>query len=1508
MSAPRHAWWGELRHGGMLVAPAVLDGAIGEVEALDERAYDRLRAGWLKRIAGSDRTAADRDFTSALFEGYLRLSGWQKASAVDATFKATAMTGEALRPDWALPDPDDETRALLLIRFDESDKIGVGRGRKTYARTVELLRATGAPMALLTNGTQFRLIHAGPDYDAWAEWDAQTWFDEGEGRETLRGLATLLGDVGRLRSLIAAIHDSRSRQGDLAQVLGEQVRQGVELVLGAVDAETSRDPDLNDALIHDPVTGARVADEEILAALYQAGTRIVMRLVLALYAESRDLLPVGNEAYHGSYGVESLYRTLSDASRDGAETGDERAAWRRILGLFRLIHDGSPHPDLTVPAYGGQLFRIGDIASSDPIARALAVIERASIDDATVFRVLRLLKVGKVRVRKGRGAAWVAGSVDFSDLRTEYIGIVYEGLIDYELRRAPSDDPVVFLGIGRQPALPLSRLRDLSAAELKNLLEAFKKDATKVAEASEDAGGDADDAEADDEDLVESDTELEVDEEPEEVAAESAGDDARADALAWARTAVEQAKLVRAPRGRHGDLEKYQRQIEERAHGLVRTVIPPGRVYLVASGGLRKGSGSFYTRPALSVPLAHRTLEPLCYEHERERLVPRRPEEILALKVCEPAMGSGSFLVAALRYLVDALARSLHHHGLIRPEGDDATIVTLPFGTPSAAKEPEELLPLRPEDDRFEERLRAVLARHIVERCLYGVDANPMAVELAKLSLWVETLDRELPFEFLDHKLKTGNSLVGCWLHLVEDYPIRALSREDGGGTTSDGSKWLKARFKEAKAQMPDVIRRLSGATSMLDDVATHPAELVTQVRERSAQIHDLPRDGREAAYRELRESADYLTVRDAMDAWCALWFWPAGEEPMPMPRDWGSLSEAVRTGVERVAQRHRFFHWELEFPDVFGGDREGFDAVLGNPPWEIAKPNSQEFFSRHDPLYRTYGKSEALAVQRRLFEQVLGLEAGWVDYKSGFKAMSQYVKASASPFSVPLPGGAAGKALVASWEAAREMRAGPPHRQQPYALQGSASLNTYKLFLELAHYLCTPCGRIGMLVPSGIYTDEGTTDLRRLFLERCRWEWLFAFENRMRIFPIHSSFKFAPIVVQRGGSTDSVRAAFMRSDVREWARPDDHVISITVGDIQRFAPSTWSFLELKDNRDLELVECIYGSRELLGDLCVRLGARYATEFSMTAGDKYFVPRKRLEAAGLIDATADTRDPRVRARLRVAGYVPLYEGKSFWLHNPYALGKGQRDSTGKFVEISTASEVLNTDSWQSARFAMRNIGRSTDQRTFIVGLIPSAVHGNSAPTFDGLPWSVALPLYAIAASLVSDYIVRMKVSANLNWFYLKTLPIPSWQDTRFGRMAPDIVARLNVVGADFQTPVLEPLTNPRERLAARLLLDALVADLYQLTSGDFAHIATRFPNYDKRAGEYRYTNLVVPVYDAMIAGGPDAARRKAAELATARAEAGVGFGFDELWQPADGWTKANREAHDILAQTGATVR
>ena len=214
------------------------------------------------------------------------------------------------------------------------------------------------------------------------------------------------------------------------------------------------------------------------------------------------------------------------------------------------------------------------------------------------------------------------------------------------------------------------------------------------------------------------------------------------------------------------------------------------------------------------MPTVHRTLRPLAYiapvdnaDAPTAAWTPKKPEEILALKVCDPAVGSGSFPVAALRFLTDALYRSLEHHGRLRDEGNK-TVIALAEGRESAGRLDEDLLPCRPTDADFEPRLKARLRRYVVERCLYGVDLDPLAIELCRLALWIETMDRELPFSFLDHKFKCGNALVGAWFDRFRHYPVMAWLREGGDKGHTTGVHFAKeARAKAIAKHLKDVIK-----------------------------------------------------------------------------------------------------------------------------------------------------------------------------------------------------------------------------------------------------------------------------------------------------------------------------------------------------------------------------------------------------------------------------------------------------------------------------------------------------------------------------------------------------------------------------------------------------------------------------------------------------------------------------------------------------------------------------
>ena len=604
------------------------------------------------------------------------------------------------------------------------------------------------------------------------------------------------------------------------------------------------------------------------ADIYRAACRVAMRLVVILFAESRELLPRDNTLYHESYGLHGLLERLERLERAAARGGlaNTFSAWPRVLALFALVRDGSHHPDLAVTAYGGELFAPGAPAGEDGVSRALRVYENAGFEqevmpDRDVHEMLQLLTRTTIRIRQGRSSVWAAVPVDFSDLSSEYIGILYEGLLDYELKAAPAGDPVVFLSVGDQPALPLSRLEAMDDRALRTLFERLKDKSrgTDDLPNEEATQADAADIEDDTDDTADTaatghgpllsglpDASPSDAVPPDDVAvAPDERQRSRTRAEQWARRAVQAARLLPKPRGRDTPERRlaFESRLAAKARQLVARVVLPGEWYLVRWGGTRKGSGSFYTRPGLAVPTVQRTLRPLAWDPPAgadgkpeadappARWTPKPPERILDLTVCDPACGSGTFPLAALRFLTDALYAALQHHDRLQPDGDRVLVHLLGLRDPrdndgGRSRLADELIPCRPDDDSFEPRLKAVLRRHVVERCLYAVDLDPLAVELCRLSLWLETMDRTLPFGFLDHKVKCGNALVGAWFDQFAHYPVMAWKNREGGdrnhsnGVHFDQNARTRAIKRFVKATLtPDLRQFLRGADLFQPDL-----------------------------------------------------------------------------------------------------------------------------------------------------------------------------------------------------------------------------------------------------------------------------------------------------------------------------------------------------------------------------------------------------------------------------------------------------------------------------------------------------------------------------------------------------------------------------------------------------------------------------------------------------------------------------------------------------------------
>jgi hypothetical protein len=328
MTLEAHLWWSRLRHQGLLLSPVVMleRYPIAPPPAAFHQT-SKLRDVFNRFDSSTDAEAekATLAWVDALLENYLghKQGRMARQHSIPEKLKTVVRIGsrsETISPHRVVFADAEGKAPALLVMLDASPYVGRGRGRTVYARFLELLRGTGHRLGLLTNGRQFRLVYAGLDFESWCEWESDRWFDDGEGSEELAGLRLLLSPDSLkpvregVSGLLEAVEESRKRQADLSSVLRENVRQAVELLLEEVSSANRTAQDL-----FAPLMAARskrsLSDAEAHEALLQATVRVVMRLVVCLFAESRQLLPVNDPIYAPSYGVRSLYEMLEDANR-----------------------------------------------------------------------------------------------------------------------------------------------------------------------------------------------------------------------------------------------------------------------------------------------------------------------------------------------------------------------------------------------------------------------------------------------------------------------------------------------------------------------------------------------------------------------------------------------------------------------------------------------------------------------------------------------------------------------------------------------------------------------------------------------------------------------------------------------------------------------------------------------------------------------------------------------------------------------------------------------------------------------------------------------------------------------------------------------------------------------------------------------------------------------------------------------------------------------------------------
>lgn len=804
---------------------------------------------------------------------------------VDAEHHAT------IRPDYVVVDPDSgasEARMQISVWPRGTDLHGRVSGERWSAspvdRMAELCRATGVRLGLVTNSRVWVLVDAPRDgATGIATWDADLWLEE---RSTLDAFTTLVGvrrffSVAESDTLEALLIESASAEAEVTDQLGKQVRAAVELL---VDAMSHCARERRDELFGD------YAYSEI----YEAAVTVMMRLVFLLSAEERGLFLLGDETYDQTYAVSTLLGELEEeANRYGEDVLDRRTdAWHRLLAAFRMVHVGVSHENLRLPPYGGSLFDPDRFPLLEGRRREEHWGEVAAsplpIDDRTVMHILDALQVLRFR---GRGGVTEARRLSFRSLDVEQIGHVYEGLLDHTVVRV--DEPAVgFSG------------------------KAEAERALSLVEAEADRGDTAL------QDWLITETGLTANQVAKGLRAEQ-------DAAALGH-------LVSACDNDHELADRiapYLGLLREDLRGLPRVYLSGG--FYVTKSTDRRSSGTYYTPRALAEEMVTYALQPLVYSPGPAEGVDPAPEnlkssqDLLALQICDMAMGSGAFLVAACRYLADRLLEAWSAEGIKSGE-------PIPIGDGSTT--------LMPSDEAD----REILARRLVaDRCLYGVDFNPMAVEMGKLSLWLITLAKDRPFTFVDHAVRCGDSLLGITdiAQLSAFHLDPARGRELQGGSLFDPSSVIDPAIKAALEKR----REIESFTVVDIRDAEHKQRLLD---ESNAILNELRVVGDLIVGAAISTATQSATAYD--DKLIAIT--PevvAAFDPDKSPEDRAARIQDLRLkaaywldeGRPPMAPARKCLHWPLEFPEVFAekADR-GFDAVIGNPPFLGGKKISAAF------------------------------------------------------------------------------------------------------------------------------------------------------------------------------------------------------------------------------------------------------------------------------------------------------------------------------------------------------------------------------------------------------------------------------------------------------------------------------------------------------------------------------------------------------------------------------------
>jgi N-6 DNA Methylase len=851
----------------------------------------------------------------------------------------------------------------------------------------------------------------------------------------------------------------------------------------------------------------------------------------------------------------------------------------------------------------------------------------------------------------------------------------------------------------------------------------------------------------------------------------------------------------------------------------------------VVSGSERKTTGSYYTPSSLIQCLLDTALDPVVDERLKAAAPDDRERALLDLKVCDPACGSGHFLIAAAHRLARRLAA-------VRT-GDDEP-------APQATRQ---------------------ALRDVIGHCIYGVDINPMSVELCKVNLWMEALEPGKPLSFLDHRIQCGNSLLGATPALlregIPDDAFKAIGGDDKKVCTE-----LRKQNKKERAGQTSLFGRALEPWERLGALASGMMDL--------DDIDDATPEGvreKQARYERVVRSSDYLYGKLLADTWCAAFVWPKTRDatyqiteevfrkieenphgvPVWLPED-----------VQRLAERYRFFHWHLQFPDVFRMPRSdlpaeneltgwngGFDVVLGNPPWERVRIQEKEWFAAH-------GRDDIATLKNA------------AKRKKMIEALAEGE-------------GSANRQLHANFKEDRRQAEGESQLLRVsgrYPLCGRGDVNTYAVFAELKRSLLTELGRVGCILPSGIATDDTTKFFFRDLMDSASVTSLYDFENRNMFPAVHSSFKFCLLSMAGPGwptaaDADFVFFAHSVSDLRE----DEYHFTLSASDIALLNPNTRTCPVFRSRRDAEITKSVYRRVPVF----VWEGPPRENAWGIVLRRVFDMNQTHvLSMCQPFDATTDLR-----------GWMPMWESKLMHQFDPrfatYEGGdtRGVLEAHKRDPSFSSSARWLVPEAEVRARFengserqwilGWRNICRNTDERTAIAAILPFVgtdftLRVNVSARVNA---RAALLLVANLNSLAFDYCARQMLGGtNLSDYIMKQLPVlpPSrfevaeaWTEDRtlgewVARRSLELshtTGSLSAFAAEAGFPQEPFVWDSKRRFQLRCELDAAFFHLYGLARDEVEYVMETFPIVRRRDeatyGEYQTKLAVLTGYDAMVA-------------------------------------------------------